>query len=284
MSFDLSPWRGQTVQLYFNVYNDGVGGTAAMFLDDVSLTACTGGVTLVPTGGVTLVPTGGVTLIPSGTPSPTPTPSGTPAPVCVDAIVNGDFTGGLTSWQPVGDLAGIAVITNPVHSTPYRGSIGFPDAEPQRPGNDTPTGDDPHRVLAGHARRLGVHAGPVRHRRRLPGDRPAGTRPAPRSFARLWAGRQNNPAWQQLLFDVSSFAGQTIFVSFSVNNDGAGGRTAMVVDDVRLQSCNATPGPVTTPTRTPTPDPCDTVGRRLLGPVTAIPPIITLHTRPARLR
>ena len=109
MSFDLSPWRGQTVQLYFNVYNDGVGGTAAMFLDDVSLTACTGGVTLVPTGGVTLVPTGGVTLIPSGTPSPTPTPSGTPAPVCVDAIVNGDFTGGLTSWQPVGDLAGIAV-------------------------------------------------------------------------------------------------------------------------------------------------------------------------------
>ena len=106
MSFDLSPWRGQTVQLYFNVYNDGVGGTAAMFLDDVSLTACTGGVTLVPTGGVTLVPTGGVTLIPSGTPSPTPTPSGTPAPVCVDAIVNGDFTGGLTSWQPVGDLAG----------------------------------------------------------------------------------------------------------------------------------------------------------------------------------
>ena len=100
MSFDLSPWRGQTVQLYFNVYNDGLGGTAAMFLDDVSLTACT--------GGVTLVPTGGVTLIPSGTPSPTPTPTGTPAPVCVDAIVNGDFTGGLASWQPVGDLAGIA--------------------------------------------------------------------------------------------------------------------------------------------------------------------------------
>ena len=25
MSFDLSPWRGQTVQLYFNVYNDGAG-------------------------------------------------------------------------------------------------------------------------------------------------------------------------------------------------------------------------------------------------------------------
>ena len=95
-----------------------------MFLDDVSLTACTGGVTLVPTGGVTLVPTGGVTLIPERDALPTPTPSGTPAPVCVDAIVNGDFTGGLTSWQPVGDLAGIAVITNPVHSTPYAVQLG----------------------------------------------------------------------------------------------------------------------------------------------------------------
>ena len=124
MNFDLSPWRGQTVQVYFNVYNDGLGGTAAMFLDDVSLTACTGGVTLVPTGGITLVPTGGVTLIPSGTPSPMPTPSGTPAPVCVDAIVNGDFTGGLSSWQPVGDLAGIAAMTNPVHSTPYAVQLG----------------------------------------------------------------------------------------------------------------------------------------------------------------
>jgi hypothetical protein len=93
-------------------------------------------------------------------------------------------------------------------------------------------------------------------------------------LARLWAGRQNNPAWQQLLFDVSSFAGQTLFVSFSVNNDGAGGRTAMVVDDVRLQSCNATPGPVATPTRTATP------GATTL-PVTAIPPIITLTPVPA---
>ncbi len=87
----------------------------------------------------------------------------------------------------------------------------------------------------------------------------------------------NNPAWQQLLFDVSAYAGQTLFVSFSVNNDGAGGRTAMVVDDVRLQSCNATPGPTpgstTTPTRTATP-------WATTPPVTAIPPIITLTPVP----
>ena len=42
MTFDISPWRGQTVQVYFNVYNDGLGGTAGMYLDDVSLLVCTG--------------------------------------------------------------------------------------------------------------------------------------------------------------------------------------------------------------------------------------------------
>ncbi len=269
MSFDLSPWRGQTVQLYFNVYNDGLGGTAAMFLDDVSLTACTGGVTLVPTGGVTLVP--------SGTPSPTPTPSGTPAPVCVDAIVNGDFAGGLTSWQPVGDLAGIASVSNPVHSTPFAIQLGsltqnLNGLATLRQLVTIPTGYSQHT--------LGVwiytqaQSGTDADFQEIALWNSSGTA----IVARLWGpSRQNNPAWQPLLFDVSGFAGQTLFVSFSVNNDGAGGRTAMVVDDVRLQSCNATPGPVTTPTRTPT---RTATPWATTPPVTAIPPIITLTPVP----
>ena len=268
MSFDLSPWRGQTVQLYFNVYNDGVGGTAAMFLDDVLLTACT--------GGVTLVPTGGVTLIPSGTPSPTPTPSGTPAPVCVDAIVNGDFTGGLTSWQPVGDLAGIASVSNPVHSTPFAIQLG----SLAQNLNGLATIRQLVTIPTGYSQdTLGVwvytqaQSGTDADFQEIALWNSSGTA----IVARLWAGRQNNPAWQQLLFDVSSFAGQTLFVSFSVNNDGAGGRTAMVVDDVRLQSCNATPGPVTTPTRTPT---RTATPWATTPPVTAIPPIITLTPVP----
>ena len=40
MTFDLSAWRGRTLQIYMSVYNDGRGGTAAMFLDDVSLLVC----------------------------------------------------------------------------------------------------------------------------------------------------------------------------------------------------------------------------------------------------
>ena len=41
-------------------------------------------------------------------------------------------------------------------------------------------------------------------------------------------------------------------MSFAVNNDGVGGRTAMYVDDARLTACN--PGPAATTTPTPTAD------------------------------
>jgi hypothetical protein len=40
LTYDVTQWRGQTVQLYFNAYNDGTGGTTGMFLDDVSLVVC----------------------------------------------------------------------------------------------------------------------------------------------------------------------------------------------------------------------------------------------------
>ena len=267
MSFDLSPWRGQTVQLYFNVYNDGVGGTAAMFLDDVSLTACT--------GGVTLVPTGGVTLIPSGTSSPTPTPSGTPAPVCVDAIVNGDFTGGLASWQQVGDPAGVTPVTNPVHSTPWAIQLGSLVAKPEWPGFDTPTGHDTHRVLSSHAGRLGVHADPAWHGRRFPASGP--TKLLRYADFRALADPVEQPCLVATALRCVGLRWPDRVCQLRVNNDGAGGRTAMVVDDVRLQSCNATPGPVTTPTRTPT---RTATPWATTLPVTAIPPIITLTPVP----
>ena len=263
LSFDLSPWRGQTVQLYFNVYNDGLGGTAAMFLDDVSLTACSGGVTIVPTGGVTLVP--------SGTPSRTPTPSGTPAPVCVDAIVNGDFTGGLASWQQVGDPAGVTPVTNPVHSTPWAIQLG----SLAQNLNGLASIRQLVTIPAGYSQAtLGVWV----YTQTQPGagadfQQVALLNSSGTPIFVPWQTQSNNPAWSQLLFDVSAYAGQSVFVSLAVNNDGAGGRTAMVVDDVRLQSCNATPGPTSTPTRTATPGIPPTT-------VTAIPPIITLTPVP----
>jgi hypothetical protein len=43
LAYDVTPWRGRPVQVYFNVINDGSGGTAAMYLDDVSLAVCSSG-------------------------------------------------------------------------------------------------------------------------------------------------------------------------------------------------------------------------------------------------
>lgn len=41
-AFDLTPYQGQTIILYFNVYNNGVGNRkTAMYLDDVSVQVCT---------------------------------------------------------------------------------------------------------------------------------------------------------------------------------------------------------------------------------------------------
>jgi hypothetical protein len=43
VTYDLTPWRGRTVEVYFNVLNDGTGGTTTMVLDDVSLAVCPDG-------------------------------------------------------------------------------------------------------------------------------------------------------------------------------------------------------------------------------------------------
>jgi len=40
-TFDLAPYKGQTIKIYFNVYNNGVGNLkTAMYLDDVSVQIC----------------------------------------------------------------------------------------------------------------------------------------------------------------------------------------------------------------------------------------------------
>ncbi len=68
---DMLGYRGQTITLYFNVLNDGVGAvdqTTAMYLDNVRLNVCTG-VTATPTA------TPGATATPTVTPTPSPAPT-----------------------------------------------------------------------------------------------------------------------------------------------------------------------------------------------------------------
>ena len=59
---DLTPYRGQSLVLYFNVYNDGNGQVTWQYLDDVAINMCFPAVTATP-------------IIPTAIPLPTPIPS-----------------------------------------------------------------------------------------------------------------------------------------------------------------------------------------------------------------
>ena len=80
-TFDLSAYRGRSVVVYFEVYNDDItaGPRTWMYLDDVSVLACTGtapAATTSPTA--TRTQTGSPAPTATQTPTPTQTPTATP--------------------------------------------------------------------------------------------------------------------------------------------------------------------------------------------------------------
>jgi uncharacterized lipoprotein YddW (UPF0748 family) len=94
-TFDLTPYKGQTIILYFNVYNDGEGNLkTAMYLDDVSVQVW------YPIATPTPTPTPTITATPTSTPTPTKTAiytlTTTPTPVSVIYLPLI-----LKSWQPL---------------------------------------------------------------------------------------------------------------------------------------------------------------------------------------
>jgi len=121
---DLSDLAGQTVVLYFNVYNNGSGSTLVNYLDDISLQSCTTGAptatpsaTATTTATTTATPTATATGISTpATPTPTVTTTPVPSSLLVSAanvtVVQEDNTvhalvdlRGASNQQPVGVLS-----------------------------------------------------------------------------------------------------------------------------------------------------------------------------------
>lgn len=73
----------------------------------------------------------------------------------------------------------------------------------------------------------------------------------------LYTTAANNAAWVQKTYDVSSYAGQTVWLYFGVHADGySSGYIYQYVDDVAWGgSSTPTPAPSATPTHTPSPTP-----------------------------
>lgn len=82
-SFDLSTFRGQTVVVYFNVFNNGGGTRMVNYVDDIALTSCDSAgeqPTSTPTGSATATPMPSATPTGTSTPVPTNTPTNTGQP------------------------------------------------------------------------------------------------------------------------------------------------------------------------------------------------------------
>jgi hypothetical protein len=241
--FNLTKFAGQAIILHIGAFNDGLNGVTGMYVDDVAVEVCDNG----------------------GTP-PTPPPT----PVCGNQLGNSGFEfdgvwGIPITPFPAGYISGLAHsgsramrtgILNPAsniysYSDAYQ-SVSIPSSAssatlslwyyPQ--STETTTFREAQPAL-GEALDRESLAGDTQYLLIL--DRYNNI-----VDVLLWQ-RSDSRQWTYAEFDLLKYAGQTIRIQFGTYNNGYGGVTAMLVDDMILDTC---PGTTPTPTPTPTPGTC----------------------------
>jgi hypothetical protein len=264
MTLDLAQWRGQTIQLYFNVYNDGLGGKAAMFLDDVSLAVCggPGPGTWTPTPTGTFIPPTATGTFTPATPTFTPTPP--PGPVCMELVQNGSFTALQSNWEAEGNLAGVGIAASPepVRTAPHSLRLGSTGAvinglSTARQLISVPAGYGQVTLEAWVYPQAQINQGADYQELAILNS--SGV-----LITAPWRVVGTTGGWTRLAFNIAQFAGQSIYIRFGVFNDGQGGQTVLYVDDVSVQACTGAPIPVTA-----TPSPTSSV--TVVVPATATP-------------
>ncbi len=270
---DLTPYRGQTVLVYFNVSNDGAGGRTAMYLDDVSLQACAAAtVTPTPTITPTVTPTSTPspsatptpTALPSGTPTPTPPPTHTPTATALPPAPTATRPPGPCQLLclPNGDFEeyGYWRLGTTVLYPSYVSGKGLGGSRAMRLGND---GQDNVMSYSSIRQEMTIPGWPESVWLRFyywPLSEGTGLddhqellllRPQGQQVETiLWRDRRDDRQWLQQMVDLAPYRGQVVTVYFNVYNDGAGGRTAMYLDDVCLELCGSV-----SPTWEPEPPP-----------------------------
>jgi len=284
-SHDLTQYAGRTIVLYFNVYNNGRGGQrSAMYVDEVSVQACTEAPEVTPTQ----------TKTPSATYTATPTPSPTlpSAWMCQDEAVNGDFEGtygwsfGTTARmaqysteEAHGEFRSVRCGIVPptadylTHSSVYQTVVIPSDADTvqltfwYKPFTEDTQWSDAGRLnWEGYDPAEAISGGKLH------------VEPSP-SRANLWTGydsqeclilnslygvlaqvmrlNSNSQTWTQVSYDLNRYRGQSIVVYFNAYNDGLGDcQTWMYLDDVQVNACKwtaVTPCPSPSVTNTPWP-------------------------------
>ncbi len=260
-TFDLLPYRGQQVRLYFGVINDGQGGITAMYVDGVSLRTCGLGQTSptpTATPSSTPTPTETVTLTPSATPTgvmtatPTITPTPTPTPICFEMVSNLGFEGS-TDWQWMDDAYPPRYSTALAHGEHRSLLLGIAD-EPNLASYSQAWQEIPLPIQAQQIT-LSFWYYPLSSD--IAGDRQyahiLSESDVPLESV-MWAAADSQQ-WLHREYSLDGYGGQRIRLHFGVYNDGQGGTTAMYVDDVSVRACWGLTSATATATATITPTP-----------------------------
>ncbi|MEZ4658572.1 MAG: hypothetical protein R2911_13455 [Caldilineaceae bacterium] len=256
--FDLTPFAGQQIRLVFVVNNDGANGRTAMYVDDVSMLACSS--TITPTSTVTQTPTPTATGTPTpptptftwtptvtstGLPTATATPLPTTPPGCNNVLPNSGFESN-DSWifgqdpvppRFVGDAhsgARAVLLGNP----PEWGLANVVTYSSVRqmvsvPANVTAI---QLRWWRWHRTQEAADANPGRW-----SDRQDVITLSPQlePIQIIARTRQNEGGWQENAATLSAdyYRGKSFYIYFNAFNDGNGLRTWTLLDDVQFLVC-----------------------------------------------
>lgn len=245
VEYDLTRFKNQTINVYFNVLNNGTGDRRTwMFVDEAYIYICTG----------------------PQPPTPTPSPTLPPPAGCSERVLNGGFESDAVWQNPITPYKanyttlvartgarsmrlGVPPPATDVfsHSSAYQSVVIPADAQSARltfwfkPHTEEPVqekvGEDwtdyqPGRVIRGESMDA------------RPGKTTAGDYQEALILDRyynplrtIFRTESNFGAWAQMTVDVTAYKGRRIVPYFNVFNDGDGRNTWMFVDDVSLEVC-----------------------------------------------
>lgn len=255
--FDLTKWAGQSIRLQMGVYNDGADGVTTMYVDDAALAICDGGPGPSPTCSEIIVdnsfeeapPYSDYWVIPA---------TAYPAARTYAYAHSGsrsmrtgiplDSNDNVYSYSevhqqvtiPAGTtLASLSVWLWPQTEEPYTPAKPLAAPDPNLPITNQPLGEDAQYIIVWDPA-AGVHDPVYRYL--------------------LYERASQNHKWIFRQYDLSMYAGKTVWLIFGVYNDGDSiyQQTAMYVDDVTLDVCTGTLPP-------PPPPPSPICNERILN-------------------